>query len=193
MKDKCCHIIKNHDHINYFIIPYILLSILIAIFLGLFWFFIWILIHFVLEIYKRYLIFKKIDLDDILIALQHCEIDFFFFFIAWNIESITHISGAVSLSTLRGLTRLERVLSAFEVLAKAIGIIKTSKGIYQIIKKIRSKEKFLDEEIKFKPKTKDIILIGLIIISFIITILFHIYSGLELNKIIEIYVKTLFG
>jgi len=142
MKEKCCYIIKNHDYIKYFIIPYTLLSILIAVFLGLFWFFVWIMVHFVLEIYKRYLIFGRINIDDILIAIQHCEIDFFFFFIAWNIESIIHISGAVSLSTLRGIVRLERILSIFEILAKAIGLMKTSKGIYQIVKKIKSKEKF---------------------------------------------------
>ncbi len=192
MKEKCCYIIKNHDYLDYFIIPYILLSILIAIFLGLFWFFIWIMIHFILEIYKRYLIFNKIDLDDILIALQHCEIDLFFFFIAWNIESITHIKGAVSLSPLRGIARLEKILSVFEVLARVVGFAKTSKGIYQIIKKIISKEKFLDEEVKFKPKKKDFLLLGFIIISFIITILFHIYSGLCLYEIIEIYIETLF-
>ncbi len=200
MKQKLHEFAVKHDYLKLFIIIYIALSAIIAIFLGLFYFLLWILAHFTLELYKRYHIFGKLELEDFLVAFQHCRIDFTFFFLGVAIETLAHHSFAVAAGRAGSILRLERealifreirFLESLKTLPRILGTIKASKSVAHIAKEIVS-HKIPKEKEKFRIEKTDIIILFIIFGSFVISTIFLLFHGVSLKDIFISYLKIAF-
>lgn len=198
MKQRLHFFAVKHDYIKLFVITYVALSAIIAIFLGLFYFLLWILIHFILELYKRYHMFGKLNLEDFLIALQHCRIDLMFFFVGVAIETIAHHSFAIAAGRAGSILRLEketlllrelRLIESLKSLPRILGTIKASKSVAHIAKEIVS-HKIPEERERFHIEKADIIIIAIIIGSFAFSTLFLLSHGMSFEEIVYEYLKV---
>lgn len=189
----------NHDYIKLFVIPYIALSAIIAIFFGLFYFLLWILAHLILEIYKRYHMFGKLDLEDFLVALQHCRVDLMFFLVGIAIEAVSHHAFAIAAGRAGSILEREvlflrelRIVEALKSLPRVLGVAKASKSVAKIAEEI-ALQKIYKERERFHLEKIDYVILAIIFASFIFSTLFLFSHGLDLKEIILLYLQAGFS
>ena len=150
----------HHDNIRPFIIFYVLISALIALFLGLLYFLLWVLVHIILEIYKRRLLFGGLGMEDFLLAIKHARVDLFFFFLGLSVDVLAHSTFSLAPGRLVGIIRSEEALGRVSALARFVGTAKATKSAVQIYEEVSRKGKKQEPE-RFAIDLMDIVLFSL--------------------------------
>jgi len=190
----------KHDYIKLFVIFYVSASAIIAIFLGMFYFLIWILLHIFLEIYKRYHLFRKLTLEDILIAFQHCRVDIMFLFLGISVEMLTNFSFSVTAGKLLNLAKAEKssyivleesnILRIFRILPRVLGTAKASKSVAKVTEELFSHKKYIEKR-ELKIDKWDIIILTISISSIAIAFVYPILHGASFNEVFHSFLEVL--
>jgi len=200
MKKKVHSFAINHDYIKLFVIFYVSASALIAIFLGMFYFMLWILFHLVLEIYKRYHLFKRLTIEDFLIALQHCRVDLMFLFLGISVEMLTHFSFSLTAGKIVNLVKAERssyvileessLLRALRVLPRVLGTAKASKSVAKIAEEVFIDKKYVEKE-KLVLEKWDIVVIAISMTSLLIAFVYPLLHGATLEEVVKSFIEVI--
>jgi hypothetical protein len=146
------------------------------------------LLHLFLELYKRYHLFGKIDLNEILVAIKHCRLDFAFLFIGVAVEAICEHSFALALG--RVAEREARLIELLRILPRMVGSAKVSKSVFHLAEEIFSKKEVKEVE-KFSIDRVDVALILVVMTSLSLSSAFLFLKGYSLSEILHLYFHVL--